>query len=75
MSNVKSFTVKDNNGNVVYEGIGGDANAWAARNVHKYGNLFVDYYGEGNIILRHFMGYETDVYGFTAYKPMTEWMR
>ena len=75
MATYKNFIVRDNNGNVVYEGIGGNANAWAARNVYQYGDLFVDYYGEGNDILHHFMGYDTDVYGSTTYKPMTEWVR
>ena len=75
MAATKNFIVRDNNNNVVYKGIGRNAYAWAVRNVYQYGNLFVDYYGEGKNILRHFMGYETDVYGSTTYKPMTEWVR
>lgn len=73
-TNHKNFIVRDNNDNIVYEGIGGNANAWAAHNVHRYGDLFVDYYGNGNVILHHFMGYETDVWGRVTHKPMTEWM-
>ena len=56
MSNVKNFIVKDNNGHVVFEGIGGDANAWAEKNVCKYGDLFVHYYGENVTIAHWFMG-------------------
>lgn len=75
-TNHKDFIVRDNNNNVVYKGIGGDANAWAERNVRNYGDLWVDYYGEGNVILHYFMGHEADVYGcFTTCKPMTEWVR
>jgi len=58
------FTVKDNKGNVVFEGIGGDANAWAARNVRKFGDLFV-HYSNGISVLHWFVGPLTTIWGAT----------
>lgn len=73
-TNKKDFIVRDSKNNVVYKGIGGDANAWAARNVRTYGDLYVDYYGEGKNILHHYIGQVADVWG-TSTQPMTEWVR
>lgn len=72
MSAIKNFTVKDNNGNVVFEGIGGDANAWAARNVHKFGDLFV-HYANGINILHWFIGPVTNIWG-TTNEVTNEWV-
>ena len=72
MSAVKSFTVKDNNGHVVFEGIGGDANAWAVRNVRKFGDLFV-YYANGINILHWFVGPVTNIWG-TTNEVTNEWV-
>lgn len=66
------FTVKDNNGNVVFEGIGGDANAWAARNVRKFGDLFV-HYSNGINILHWFVGSVTNIWG-TTNDVTNEWV-
>ena len=74
MSNVKNFTVKDNNGNIVFEGIGGDANTWAARNVHKFGDLFVHYYGENVTILHWFVGDVVDIWGTHHNEVTNEWV-
>lgn len=68
------FTVKDSKGNVLFKGIGGDANAWAAKNVRSYGDLYVHYYGEDNIILHYFVGDIVDVYGTHANVVTTEWV-
>lgn len=72
MSTIKNFTVKDNNGNVVFEGIGGDANAWAARNVRKFGDLFV-HYANGINILHWFVGSVTNIWG-TTNEVTNEWV-
>lgn len=74
MSKVKNFTVKDNNGNVVFEGIGGNANAWAARNVREYGDLFVHYYGGDETILHWFIGDVWDVWGMQYNQVCSEWV-
>jgi len=71
MSAFKSFTVKDANGQVVFEGIGGDANAWAARNIHKFGDLFV-HYPNGINVLHWFIGPVVSVWG-TTNEVMNEW--
>ena len=70
----KNFTVKDHNGNVVFEGIGGNANAWAERNVFTYGDLYVYYYGENNAILHWFVGTITDVWGYVNQSACNEWV-
>ena len=69
----KKFTVTDVNGNVVYTGIGGDANAWAARNIHVYGDLFVHYYGKDTTILHYFIGEVFDEWGAHT-GIVTEWV-
>ncbi len=56
------FTVKDNKGNIVFKGIGGDANAWAARNVRNFGDLFV-HYSNGINVLHWFVGPIADMWG------------
>ena len=68
----KNFTVTDNNNVVVYEGIGGDANAWAARNVHKFGDLFV-HYPNGINVLHWFIGSVTSIWG-TTNEVTNEWV-
>lgn len=62
MSTRKDFTVTDNNGTVVFVGKGGDANAWAARNVRNYGDLFV-HYDNGINVLHWFVGPVADMWG------------
>ena len=73
MTAYKNFTVKDNNGNVVFEGIGGNANAWAQTHVREYGDLYVHYYGESNVVLHWFVGDVTDVWGYTHESVCHEW--
>lgn len=69
---VKNFTVTDNNNVVVYEGIGGDANAWAARNVHRFGDLFV-HYPNGINVLHWFIGSVAGIWG-TTNEVTSEWV-
>jgi hypothetical protein len=66
------FTVKDNKGNIVFKGICGDANAWAARNVHAYGDLFV-HYSNGINVLHWFVGSVTNIWG-TTNEVTNEWV-
>ena len=73
MSATKNFTVKDTNGNVVFEGIGGDANAWANNNVHTYGDLFVHYNNKTNNVLHYYVGNRATVWG-NVKDIITEWV-
>lgn len=66
------FTVKDNMGNVVYEGIGGNANAWAANNVHEFGDLFV-HYANGINVLHWFISDMVDIWGTHHNEVTNEW--
>lgn len=72
-TNHKNFIVRDSKNNVVYKGIGGDANAWAARNVHKFGDLFV-HYPNGINVLHWFIGPVATIWGNVSNEVQQEWV-
>ena len=67
------FTVKDAKGTTVFEGIGGDANAWAKRNVARLGDLFVHYNNIAGTVLHWFIGETVDEWG-TRKGITSEWV-
>lgn len=70
----KEFIAYNRNAEEIFRGIGGDVNAWAKRNVPHYEDIYVDYYGEGQIIGHWYMGVENDIWGGSSIVPMCEFI-
>jgi hypothetical protein len=71
---MKDFIVKDSKGNVVFKGMGGNANAFAQNNIYKYENLYVHYYSKDDIVLHYYIGETINPLGFAETTVCHDWL-